>query len=161
MMNAARRGRLGFTLIEILLVIAIIGVLASVLIFAIGGTKDKADKDATKVLLQTVCGALERYKVHVQHYPTEEEGGLQGLRTKPNFTNEADGEKWAGPYVESDPVDPWGSPLNYEVMAPGSEEAKTMGYKVWSNGPNKQNDNGADDDIRNKTWDEAEKKTGT
>ncbi|MGB2822209.1 MAG: type II secretion system major pseudopilin GspG [Phycisphaerae bacterium] len=152
----AKRGRRGFTLIEVLLVIAIIGVLAGVFIFAIGGTQERANKDAARLLVKQVCGALERYKLHIGHYPTEEEGGLDALRKEPDFNDDAMAEKWSGPYLETEPTDAWSNTLNYTPTEPGSEEARTVPYKVWSNGPNGQDDNGADDDIRNKAWEAAE-----
>jgi general secretion pathway protein G len=152
----AKRSRRGFTLVEVLLVIAILGVLAGVFIFAIGGTPEKAKRDAAELLIKQVCGALERYKLHVGHYPTEEEGNLEALRTRPDFDDEAVTEKWAGPYLQTEPTDGWNNTLNYTLTEPGSEEAKTVPYKVWSSGPNGQDDNGADDDIRNKAWQAAE-----
>jgi general secretion pathway protein G len=155
-MRASRRRGHGFTLIEVILVIAIIGVLAGVLIFAIGGQKDKADRDATAILIKQVSGALDRYKLHVGRYPTEEDGGLEALRKKPQFEDEKMGENWAGPYLESEPKDPWGTVLTLQVTEAGTEEAQTVPYKLWSNGPNKQDDNGSDDDIRNKAWEESE-----
>jgi len=155
-MKTSGRSRRGFTLIEVILVIAIIGVLAGVLIFAVGGTKEKADRDSTAVLVSQVCDALERYKLHIGQYPTEEDGGLDALRKQPQFEDEKTGENWAGPYLKSDPTDPWGNALNYQVTETGTDEAKLVPYKVWSNGPNKQDDNGADDDIRNKAWAESE-----
>jgi len=153
-----QRSRRGFTLIEVLLVIAILGVLAGVFIFAIGGTQERANKDAAKLLIKQVCNALEKYKLHIGHYPTEEEGGLDGLRKKPDFSEEKMGEKWAGPYLQADPTDAWSNRVSYTLTEPGSEEARTVPYKVWSHGPNGQDDNGADDDIRNKAWEEAEAK---
>lgn len=152
----AKRSRRGFTLIEVLLVIAIIGVLAGVFIFAIGGTQERANKDAARLLVKQVCGALERYKLHIGHYPTEEEGGLDALRKRPDFNDDTMAEKWAGPYLETEPTDAWNNTLNYTPTEPGSEEARTVPYKVWSSGPNGQDDNGADDDIRNKAWEAAE-----
>lgn len=146
----------GFTLVEVLLVVAIIGILATVLIFAVGGTQDKAKRDTTVVLIGQVGEALERYKLDIGHFPMEEEGGLEGLTKKPSFTEEELGEKWGGPYLKVEPVDGWGSKLGYEVSEPGTEEAKTLPYKVWSFGPNKTDDNGADDDIRNKAWEQSE-----
>ena len=65
-------------------------------------------------------------------------------------------EKWAGSYLATDPVDAWGNKLGYQLSDPGSEEAKTLPYKLWSFGPNKQDDNGADDDIKNKAWTQSE-----
>jgi general secretion pathway protein G len=158
-MKATRRGRRGFTLIEVILVIAIIVILAGVLIFAIGGTEERAKKDACGLLVRQVCDALDKYKLHVGEYPTEQDGGLQALRTQPEYAEEGKADKWAGPYLKADPVDPWGQQLSYQLTDPGTEEARTVPYKVWSFGPNKQDDNGAEDDIRNRSWEDAEKQT--
>jgi general secretion pathway protein G len=159
-MNARRTSRGGFTLVEILLVIAIIGILAGVFIFAVGDTQDKAKKDTTVFLIDgQVCPALERYKLHIGEYPGDADGGLDALIKKPSFTDEKLAEKWAGPYLNTDPVDGWGNKLGYQPSEPGSEEAKTLPYKVWSFGPNKQDDNGAGDDIKNKAWIRSEAQT--
>ena len=155
-MKARKTLRGGFTLIEIMLVVAIIGILAAVFIFAMGGTQEKVKKDATATLIQQVCTGLDRYKLDLGDYPTEEQGGLTALVKKPSFTDEKQGEKWAGPYLKTDPVDPWGQDLGYQVTEPGSEEAQTLPYKVWSFGPNKTDDNGTNDDIRNKAWEQSE-----
>jgi len=158
-MNARRTSRGGFTLVEILLVIAIIGILAGVFIFAVGGTQDKAKKDTTALLIKQVDGALRRYKLDIGDYPGDADGGLDALVKKPSFTDEKLAEKWAGPYLETDPVDGWGNKLGYQPSEPSSEEAKTLPYKLWSFGPNKQDDNGADDDIKNKAWIQSEAQT--
>lgn len=155
-MRSSRKHGRGFTLIEVLLVVLIIGLLAGVLVFYAGQTPEKAKKDLTKTLVDQVCGALDRYKLDIGHYPTDEEGGLKALRIKPQFSDEKLGEKWAGPYVKADPLDPWDKALSYQVSDPSSEEAKTLPYKVWSWGPNGQDDNGTNDDIRNRTWEDSE-----
>ena len=155
-MNTRRNVRGGFTLVEVLLVIAIIGILAGVFIFTVGGSQDQAKKDTTVLLIEQVGTALERYKLNIGEYPTEAEGGLDALITKPSYTDEKLAEKWAGPYIKSDPTDGWGNKLGYEPTEAGSDVAQTLPYKVWSYGPNKQDDNGADDDIKNKAWTQSE-----
>jgi len=144
--NSSKTGRRGFTLIEVLLVILLLGMLATVAIVAIGGTREKARVDLTKVLVQqTVPNALDRYNNDIQHYPTEDEGGLEALRKKPSFgDDEKLGEKWAGPYLTKEPKDVWGNALTYEVVE--DAEAGSPKYKLWSNGPNGQS--GDDDDIK-------------
>jgi len=145
----------GLTLIEVLLVILILGMLATVAIVALSGTREGAKIDTTKLLLNEVQTALDTFNMHLNRYPTEDEG-LGALRTKPQFEDEAEGEKWRGPYLKRDPKDAWDQPLNYQPVDPGSDEAaQGLKYKVWSNGPDKQSE--TDDDIR--SWSEEEEKT--
>ena len=159
-MNARKNARVGFTLVEILLVIAIIGILAGVFIFTIGGTQDKAKRDTSVFLIEQVGTAMERYKLDIGDYPGDDVEGLDALTKKPSFTDEKLAEKWAGPYLKADPIDGWGNKLGYQPSEPGSDEAKTLPYKLWSFGPNKQDDNGADDDIRNRAWIQSEAENG-
>jgi len=154
-MKAARIVRKGFTLIEVLLVVAILVMLAGAVIFAVGRTPEKTRIELTRTMVEDICNQLERYRLDIGHFPTEEEGGIQALRVKPNFTEEALNEKWAGPYLSKDPLDPWGTKLNYRATDPTSDEAKMLPFRVWSDGPNKTDDNGENDDIKNKAWEQA------
>lgn len=145
-MNSSKTGRRGFTLIEVLLVILLLGMLATVAIVAVRGVREKARKDTTRMLVQQVVpSALDLYNNDIGHYPSEEEGGLDALRKKPNFgDDETLAEKWAGPYLKKEPKDVWGNALNYEIVE--DAEAGGQTYKLWSNGPNQQS--GDDDDIK-------------
>lgn len=154
-MRTVRSRRRGFTLIEVLMVVAILVLLAGVAIVAVSGSGEKAKIKLVRPLLSQISGALDRYKMDVGEYPTEEQG-LDALRRPPEFEDEASEQKWGGPYLKSDPVDPWGNEISYQPAEPGSEEAMTVPYRLWSFGPNKQDDNGAEDDIRNKAWAESE-----
>ncbi len=145
MRKRTARGR-GFTLIEVLLVILLLGMLATVTIVAIGGTREQSRIKITHVLVeQVVPGALDRYNNDIGHYPTEEEGGLDALRKKPSFGDDEElGEQWAGPYLKKEPKDAWNQALTYEIVE--DTEGGSAQYKLWSNGPNKQS--GDDDDIK-------------
>jgi general secretion pathway protein G len=148
-----RRDR-GFTLIEILLVLAILLMLAAVAIVAVSGTREGAKIDTTKLLIQEVENALETYNMHMSHYPTEEEGGITALLTAPAVEDEKLAERWRGPYLKSEPRDAWQHPLNYQIGESLSTETLTPGqkpFRLWSNGPDGQE--GTSDDIRN--WTEA------
>ena len=152
-MKARTNDTRGFTLVEILLVILILGMLATVFIAVVGPTREGARIDTTRLLIQTtIPEALDRYNMHVGHYPTEDEGGLKALVTKPTFQEEATASMWRGPYLKQEPKDAWGQEIHYEVVDPSSGEAVTAGYKVWSDGPDKQS--GTEDDI--KSWKEDE-----
>lgn len=151
--NARSIARKGFTLIEVLLVIVIIGMLAAVLVVTIGGTQDGARVDTTKLTIQKIESKIQTYYMHVGSYPTEGEGGLEALRTKPSFEDEKTGEKWRGPYVKSQELkDAWGNALNYEPVADGDDAPGGVKFKLWSNGPDQKSN--SDDDIGN--WDTTE-----
>jgi general secretion pathway protein G len=138
--------RRGFTLIEVMLVLVILAMLAGVAIFAFGNMGEGAKIDATKIKLKQIETALDAYNLAIGHYPSEEEGGLKALLTKPTFSDEKMGEKWRGPYLNADPKDEWGNAFTYEVVT-GSTEAGAKPYKLSSNGPDKNPQ--TDDDIKN------------
>jgi len=151
-MRYRKQTRPGFTLIEILLVLAIIGMLAGVTIFAIGGIGKKARRDTTEATLGTVANALDTYQLQIGHYPTEEEGNLDALRIRPSFDNEELEKEWAGPYLKKTPVDAWSNPLNYEVQTATTDDETTPPFRLWSNGPDSMSD--TEDDV--KYWPDEE-----
>jgi len=154
-LNVSRTRRRGFTLIEVLLVLLILGLLATVGIMAFSGVREGAKVDSTKLLLAEIETALDTFNMHMSRYPTAEEG-LAALRTKPAFSDDAEGQNWRGPYLKREAKDVWGQALNYELVEAGSTEASLgLKYKLWSNGPDRQS--GTDDDIKN--W--SEEKPGT
>jgi general secretion pathway protein G len=150
----ARQNSRAFTLIEVLLVILIIGMLAGVVVVTISGTSEGARVDTTRLKVQKVGNKVEEYYIHVGHYPTESEGGIEALRTRPSFDDEKTAEKWRGPYVKSQELtDAWNNKLNYEPADAGGEVAPGVKFKLWSNGPDGQSNTA--DDITN-FKDEAE-----
>ncbi len=146
--TASRRAP-GFTLIEVLLVIVIIGMLATVLIVTVGGSADGAKIDTTTLTIQKIEGRIETYALHVGHYPTEADGGLNALVVKPSDENAA--KKWRGEYAQENELnDAWGTRLNYEPLEAGTVVGGKK-FKIWSNGPDGQSNTA--DDIKN--WKEA------
>lgn len=148
---AARRSQAGFTLIEILLVIVIILLLAGALVVFVLPQQEGAEKNTTRLMLSNVSSALDTYRLNLGHYPTEQEGGLNALLTKPTFENERQGDKWNGPYLKPGTKldDPWGFAIRYEVVdrSQAADGAKsTLPYKLFSVGPDGQPD--TDDDIK-------------
>jgi general secretion pathway protein G len=154
MMRRNRTAR-GFTLVEVLLVIAILGVLAGVYAFTVGGRFDQSKVDAAKIQVEMVAGKISEYYLAIGSYPTEAENGLSALVTKPAFDDESLGSKWAGPYIKAKQLkDPWGNELGYELVDQEQGDTTLQVVHVWSNGPNKQDDSGEDDDI--KSWEDDE-----
>ncbi len=73
----------GFTLIEVMVVIVILGVLAALIVPNVMGRGEKAKVDTTQITLKGVAGALDQYKLDNGHYPSMQEGGLDALVTQP------------------------------------------------------------------------------
>ncbi len=138
-----RRNSRGFTLVEILLVIGIIVVLGGAIgIAAFRRAQAGANKKTAGLLVNTVCKQIELFHADMNRYP--EDDGLNELRKKPEDEKEA--KKWNGPYLENQPVDPWGQELKYEKVELTEDETDKP-YHVWSTGPDKED--GTDDDIKN------------
>jgi general secretion pathway protein G len=145
------RRKAGFTLIEILLVIVILLLLASALVVFLLPQQEGAEKNTTKLLLNQVATALDTYRLNLGQYPSEQDGGLNALVTKPNYDNARLTEKWQGPYLKPGTKleDPWGHAIRYEVVdkSTATDENKSgPPYKLYSLGPDGQPD--TDDDIK-------------
>jgi general secretion pathway protein G len=113
--RAARR-HAGFTLIEIMVVVVIMGVLAAMLVPRLMGRTDDARILAAKQDIATLMQALKLYRLDNQRYPTTEQG-LQALITRP--TSGPQPANWkSGGYVDRLNKDPWGNP--YQYLSPGT-----------------------------------------
>lgn len=108
------RGR-GFTLIEIMVVVVIMGILAALVVPKLMGRTDDARISAARQDIATVMQALKLYRLDNHRYPTTEQG-LTALIVKPQSTPLANGWKQGG-YLERLPKDPWGT--QYQYLAPG------------------------------------------
>ena len=138
-----QRRKAGFSLIEIVLVFALLGILAVVLVQNVDAIFGGGQEDGAKIwVTATVKVPLTMYKKDIGVYPTTEEG-LQALMSAPA----AKAGRWRGPYLEKLPEDPWGNAYNFK--SPGTRN--TRGYDVWSSGADGQS--GTTDDIGN--WDTA------
>lgn len=144
---AVSRRRGGFTLIEVLLVIAILLMLTGIAVVALRGSREGAKIDSTRLLVQQVENQLETYNLHLGHYPTDTEGGLKALWTKPALGVDRGAERWRGPYLKKEPLDAWGHSLQYERTELTDGGAETLPFRVWSMGPDERS--GTEDDIGN------------
>jgi general secretion pathway protein G len=142
-----RSRRKGFTLLEVLIVIVIIGLLAAVVVPNLVGVLGGGREDLTRSTVKSgLNGALDNFMASIGRYPTTDEG-LAVLVTPPD--DEEMAKKWRGPYLKDAkiPRDSWGNEFIY--VSPG--EVNTNSYDLSSPGPNGRP--GDDDDITN--WDRA------
>lgn len=105
----------GFTLIEIMVVVVIIGVLGALIVPKLMGRTDEARITAAKQDIATLKQALNLYRLDNQRYPSTEQG-LQALIAKPSSEPVPNNWKMGG-YIEKLPKDPWGNP--YQMLSPG------------------------------------------
>jgi len=111
-MSRYKRREKGFTLIEMLIVMVILGLLAALVGPRMFGKVGKSKQKAAKAQIALFETALDTYRLDTSRYPTTDQG-LQALRVKPSGV-----ERWDGPYLPKEvPLDPWGHP--YQYRSPG------------------------------------------
>jgi general secretion pathway protein G len=133
----SRRAARAFTLLEILIALAILGLLVGLAVADLGGIFTKQQENAAKLFVtDSIKVPLFTYKMAMGSYPSTNDG-LQALVTAPS----SNADNWRGPYLADGklPLDPWGQP--YQYAYPGTHNKN--GYDVWSKGaPDKPNDIG-------------------
>lgn len=129
----------GFTLIEVMVVVVIIGVLATLVLPRVLNRTDDAYQAAVKSDIQALTSAFKLYKLDNFNYPTTDQG-IESLVNQPGGA-----KNWKqGGYVDQLPTDPWGNP--YQYLSPG----RNGEFDVWSYGADGQpGGEGANADIGN------------
>lgn len=121
-----RVARGGFTLMEVLLVLAILVILGTLVVANFSGIFASSKIKAAQAQISALETQLDIYQLDIGSYPTTQQG-LQALRVPP--PDLANPTKWTGPYAKKDiPPDPWNSPYFYEWLGPNQ-------YRIYSAGP--------------------------
>ena len=130
----------GFTLIEVMMVLFIIVMIASVGVVAVTGQRDKARQRTAFAYVKTLETAINRYDGDMGRPPTTEQGLLALTQCPADVHNPDD---WAGPYIQNNATsrDPWGN--EYQYASPGRGDGRS--FDTWSFGPD--GIDGTDDDI--------------
>jgi general secretion pathway protein G len=135
----AFKSRNAFTLVEIMLVVIIISALAAMIVPRLSGRSEQAKAAVAKADIQgNIATALKLYELDNGMFPSASQG-LAALRQKPSTSPLP--KSWNGPYLEREPVDPWGNPYIY--VSPGTHRAD---YDLSSKG---KDPDSAQDDITN------------
>lgn len=131
----------GFTLIELMIVVIILAALAAMIVPRLSGRAEQAKVNiAQSDINANLATALKLYQLDNGNFPTTEQG-LEALLTKPG--TEPVPSNWNGPYIEKDPIDPWGNP--YKYRCPGTDNK--AGYDLYSMG--RDQTEGTEDDVKN------------
>lgn len=129
-----KNNRAGFTLMELMIVIMILGGLMAMLLPAVFGAMKKARKGTAKTTMMTIKSGIMQYQVDTSKYPAK----LKDLVERPKSGDEKATKKWDGPYlgegVTEVPDDPWGERFVYKLAQPGA--ASKHPYELYSYGPN-------------------------
>jgi len=133
----------GFSILELLLVLVILGILAGIVATRFTGTTEKANIAAATTQLNNLKGALTRYEIAIGSFPTTQQG-LAALSELPSGVDE---NKWERFIEEKVKNDPWGNPYVYRY--PGEHNND---YDLYCLGPDGKE--GSDDDITN--WSEED-----
>ncbi|MCL9780313.1 type II secretion system major pseudopilin GspG [Vibrio sp. S4M6] len=141
-MKIRKNKQSGFTLLELMVVIVILGLLASVVVPNLLGNKEKADQQKAVTDVVALENALDMYKLDNGVYPTTDQG-LEALVKKPSSDPEPRNYRDGG-YIKRLPDDPWGRPYHYQN--PGEHGAVDV-FSLGADG--QEGGTGANSDIGN------------
>jgi len=116
----------GFTLLEMIVVLVIIGLLAGLVGPSLFRQADRAKVQTAETQIKMIRGALHAYRLDMGRFPSQAEG-LQALLQAPADVNQA--QFWEGPYLdEAVPLDPWNRPYHYQTQSSGREGFSLFSY---------------------------------
>lgn len=117
-----RRRLVGFTLIELMVVILILAILAALIVPRVIGRTNDAKRAKAATDIKTLASALQQFRLDCDRFPTTEEG-LMALKQAPSDLQ----GKWHGPYLDSAITpDPWGTEYQYQYPGPEGRESFTL-----------------------------------
>jgi general secretion pathway protein G len=142
--KAGRQRRRAFTLIELLIVIAILLAIGGLVVVNLIPRGEQAKMDLQRVQFDQIDNAMKQFRLDMNRWPSEEEG-IEALWRRDSLEDEEEYDRWRGPYLEN-PIneDNWGNEL---VFRNPSEEMGETYYDLVSIGPD--GEEGSDDDITN------------
>ena len=143
MINFRSKARKGFTFLEIMMVVVIIGILMSIAIPRFAGRSERAKDRAVRMQIKHFQTALGQYEMDTGSFPSTSDG-LKALVERPSEVSEED---WDGPYIEAIPRDLWHEEYVYKCPGDNSPD-----YDLYSKG--KDREEGTEDDIT--SWAKAE-----
>lgn len=140
MRNLRRRAEQGFTLLELLVVLAIMGMLAAIIAPQVIKYLGTSRTQTAKVQVQNVMQGLELFRVDVGRYPTQQEGLIALVNPTPSAPN------WNGPYLKKESAlqDPWGNPYIYQIPGQhGEADVYSLGQDKAPGGTGEAQDVGS------------------
>lgn len=136
-------GQQGLTLVEMIVVLAIIALVAALIVPNVIGRPDEARVTVANTDIRTISAALKMYRLDNGQYPTSQQG-LRALAERP--TTPPVPRNWSGEgYLSDVPLDPWGNPYSYTSPAPGGFALLSLGADGQPGGE------GLDADLNGKT----------
>jgi general secretion pathway protein G len=121
---ATRRGEAGYSLLEVLIVVAIIAMIAALVGPRLMGQLDRSKVTTARIQLRSLASSIETMRLDIGRYPTNSEG--LSLLVRAGRSEDA---SWRGPYVDSElPKDPWGGDYVYEAPADDMGRPRLISY---------------------------------